>query len=318
MEFTVLNKDDGKIYDFSEIVSKIEYTTELNNGASKLTFEHLKQGIMLSPGSIVRFITDDSKVFYGYVFRTTNTDEDALSVTAYDQLRYFKYKDSIMVNNYNLSELIKNICIKQKLEYGVIEDTGYSLGDVLYKGKTYLDMAYDSIANTLVATQKKYILYDDFGSICLREANNLRLPLIIGDKSMAYSYEYERSIDGETYNRVKIAKKSVDDSNNAYLDQSVVAEDINNQSKWGILQYYEEVDTDMTEAKRKQRAADLLKLYNAEERKLSLNCLGDSRVRAGTSIRVTLSNLMIDQYFIVKKAVHTYLPVHTMELELIL
>lgn len=318
MEFIVQNKDDGKIHDFSEIVTKPIHTTELNNGAGKLTFEYLKQGVMLAPGSIARFKTDDSKVFYGYVFPSKNSDGDTLSATAYDQLRYLKFKDSIMINNYSVSKLTQNICVKQKLKYGAIEESGYNLGNALYKGKTYLDMIYDAIGNTLVATQKKYILYDDYGSICLREANNLRLPLILGDESLAYGYEYERSIDGETYNKIKIAKKSVDSEGNAFLDQSVVAEDPNNQSKWGILQYYEEVDAEMSEAKRKQRAEDLLKLYNREERSLSIKCLGDVRVKAGTSIRVVLSNLMIDQYFIVKKAVHTFLPVHTMELELIL
>jgi len=318
VEFIVQNKDDNKIYDFSNIVSKPEYTTELNNGAGKLSFEYLKQGVMLAPGSIVRFKDDTSNIFYGYIFPSKNSDADMLSATAYDQLRYFKYKDSIMVNNYSVSKLTTNICNKQKLKYGSIEETGYNLGDVLYKGKTYLDMVYSAISDTLVATKKKYILYDDYGSISLKEANNLRLPLIIGDESLAYGYDYERSIDGETYNKIKIAKKSVDSSDNLFLDQTVVAEDLNNQAKWGILQYYEEVDANTTEAVRKQRATDLLKLYNAEEKKLSIKCLGDSRVKAGTSIRVILSNLMIDQYFIVKRAVHYYYSIHTMDLELIL
>ena len=174
MEFIVLNKDDGKIYDFSEIVSKPVHTTELNNGAGKFTFEYLKQGVMLSPGSIVRFKIDNNNVFYGYVFPSKNTDKDMLNATAYDQMRYLKCKDSIMINNYSISKLVQNICVKQKLKYSLIEKTGYNLGNVLYKSKTYLDMIYDASANSCSYTKKYFFLM--IWKRMLKRANNLRLP----------------------------------------------------------------------------------------------------------------------------------------------
>lgn len=318
MEFMVVNSDDKKEYDFSRIVSKPEYTTELNNGAGKLTFSYLKNGVMLAPGSMITFRYDDTNIFKGYVFVSENTEDDMLSVTAYDQLRYLKYKDSIMGDSYSLTKLIKEICIRQNLQYGEIEDTRYNQGKVLYKDKTYLDMIYDFIDDILVAMKKKYVLYDDFGRISLKEANNLRLPFIIGDRSLAYGYTFQRSIDNETYNKIKIGKKSVDNDSVTYLDNTFGTEDTKTQAKWGKLQYYEIVDDNMSPQKIDQRAMNLLKLYNVEERKLELKCLGCTNVRAGTSVRVILSNLMIDKYFIVRKASHNFDGVYTMDLELIL
>lgn len=317
MEFLIQDKADNKIYDVSEIVSDVSYTTELNS-VGKLTFSYLKQGRMFIPGSIVRFKYNETKVFYGYIFKAGNTESEMLTVTAYDQLRYLKYKDGLMIENFTVGKLVKFICDKQKLKWGMVEDSKFKLVDKLFRGKTYLDMIQECIDETLIGTKKKYILYDDFGNISLKEAKNLKLPIMIGDESFAYGYSYTRSIDGETYNRIKIAQKQQDKNGDTFLNQTYVVDDPATQAKWGVLQYYEEVDENMDKTRIMQRANDLLRLYNNEERKLSLPCLGDARVRAGTSIRVLLSNLGIDKYFIVKNVSHSFGKVHTMDLELII
>lgn len=317
MEFLVENSADGKIYDLSETVLNITYSTVMNNGAGKLTFDYIKQGIMFSNGSIISFKdSKDEGVFYGFMFNTTNSKGDIISAVAYDQLRYLKYKDSLMLKNFTAGKLLKFLCDKRKLKWGMVEDTKHTLEDKISRNKTDLDVIYEASSETLIATSKMYIMYDNFGKVNYQEANNLKLPLILGDNSLAYGYSYQRSIDGETYNRIKIAQKKKDKEGNTYLDQTFVTDDPETQRKWGILQYYEEVDEGITQARIMQRGKDLLRLYNREERSLSLACIGDSRVIAGKSIKVQLANLQIDAWFIVSKATHNYEgSKHTMEIE---
>lgn len=300
------------------MVTEIEYTTQLNNGAGKLTFSYLKQGIQFPSGSLVRFRWNEDKTFYGYIFKSSNSDGDVISATAYDQLRYLKYKDSLMIKAMTVGKLLKTICEKRQLKAGNVEDTKLPLPSRIVRNKTYLDMVYEGIDETLVSAKKKYVLYDNFGSLDLIEAEKLKLPLIIGDMSLAYGYEYERSIDGDTYNTIKLAQKKTDSDGNTYLDQTFVMEDKKTQAKWGILQYYEEVDDSMSKERIQARAKELLSLYNQEERMLNIPCIGDIRVKGGSGVRVVLSNLMIDQWFIVKGVTHTFLPIHTMEVELVI
>lgn len=315
IQFLVQDSADQKIYDLSEVVVDISYSTELNS-VGKLTFSYLKQvGRMFIPGSIVKFVYEGQGVFYGYIFETHNTNKNEISVTAFDQLRYFKNKDSMLMQNFTTGKLVKSICRRFNLKPGNIADTGYILPDQVIRNKTLLDVVLDTIKDTLVATGKHYHIQDDFGSVGLYELMDLRLPLILGDNLQTFSYDYGRSIDQNTYNKIKLAQKQ-----GQVLNQTFIEEDTNNQKKWGILQFYDEVDENLTPLQIKEQAKLLLKLYNHETRSLSIECIGDKRVRAGSGIKVILSNLMIDQYFIVRSASHKFSKkgVHTMSLELMM
>ena len=51
LEFLV--KTDGKIYDISEIVTKVSYTDKLNDGCSKLEFSYLNNDVKIKNASNV-------------------------------------------------------------------------------------------------------------------------------------------------------------------------------------------------------------------------------------------------------------------------
>lgn len=315
IQFLIQDSADQQVYDLSEMVVDINYSTEFN-AVGKLTFSYLKKvGRMFIPGSIVKFVYDGHGIFYGYIFETHNTNKNEITVTAFDQLRYFKNKDSMLMKRFTTGKLVKSICRRFNLKAGNIADTGYTLPDQLIRNKTLLDVVVDTLTDTLVATQKKYHIQDDFGSVGLHEEKDLRLPLILGDYAHTFSYDYGRSIDGDTYNKIKLAQKQGE-----VLNQTFIAEDEPNQMKWGILQFYDEVDEKLTPSQIQEKAKELLKLYNHETRSLNIECLGDKRVRAGSGIKVVLSNLKIDQYFMVKSATHKFSKkgAHTMSLELMM
>lgn len=314
-EFIIQDSKTQKIYDLSEIVvDDINWDSEVQNGASKLTFSY-KDGYMFPNGSVVRFKYMGANIFYGFVFKISN-EGGLKEVTAYDSLRYFKYKDTKVLKGHSTDKLVREIIAERpNMRVGNIRTTKYTLPNKIEDNKTYLDMIYDSIADTLLATGRKYILYDKFGFIELVEAGELKLPIVLGDKSYALGYSYEISIDGETYNKIKLAK----DNKETGTRESYIVQDSKSMAQWGTLQFYDKVDENLNPAQIKEKAEKLLKYYNQEEKTFSIPALGDTRVRGGSGIYVDISELKLKQWAMVKKVSHKFKgPHHTMDLELII
>ena len=58
-------------------------------------FQVLYDNILdFSEGSPVRMKVDGDNVFFGFVFKQQRTKDKIITVTAYDQLRYLKNKDT--------------------------------------------------------------------------------------------------------------------------------------------------------------------------------------------------------------------------------
>lgn len=316
MELVIQDSNSRKIYDVSEIAEKVNFQSNMRDGASKLTFSYLREkSRIFNNGSVVRFKYNGTNIFYGRIFKVDTSEDNKVSVTCYDQLKYLKNKDSMILNGFTVSKIVKSSCDRMQLKVGKIEDSKYVIADTIIDNKTYLDVIYEAIDDTLLATSRKYILLDNFGTIEFRDAKELRIPILIGDRSLAYGYSYSKSIDGESYNQIKLAR----DNKSSGTRENFIVKDGENIAKWGILQYYEKVNENQNDAQIKQKANDLLKLYNREEESLSLSAIGDTRVRGGTGILVRLEELNIDQWFMVNSVTHEFSKdIHTMDLELVI
>ncbi|WP_027399102.1 XkdQ/YqbQ family protein [Anaerovorax odorimutans] len=312
MEFLV--KVNDRFYEISELVTKVTYTDKLNDGCSKLEFSYINDDLIIENGSAVRFKYNNTNIFNGIVFKVSRDDKSEINITAYDQLRYCKAKDTIVANKDTIATLVNKMCNYFNLRKGTVENTGYKLATSVQSDKTWLDIIYTAISDTLISKGKKYVLRDEFGLITLRNLENLKTNLILGDKRLCYGYSYEKSIDDEFYNQIKIYIKG-DDSNSS---QMVDAKDDFSIKKYGLLQYFEAVDKDTNSAQAKSKADMLLKLYNREYETLNLECLGDASIRAGSSFYVYIKDIDISKRLIVKQVTHTFLPNHTMKLEVVI
>jgi len=274
----VLVETGGYIYDISGMCTEISWSDALNDGSSSMDISYINDGLILQNGDVVRL----------------------------------KAKEIIVLENGTLKNLVQNMCTFLSLKPGTMEDLGYVLPTIADSDKTWLDEVTQAISDTLIATQEMYCVRDEYGSICLWNMRNLQLPLVLGDRSLCTGYSWEKSIDDDFYNRIKVGWK---DEESKKMDVGAAA-DQESINRYGLLQYFETSASGIDNAaKAQERANNLLKLYNHEKESLKLECLGDLRVRAGNSIYGSIDEMGLGHRLIVKKVTHDFLPVHTMKVE---
>ncbi len=284
------------------IEDEITWETSRKGVPGKLEFSVVKDEIIsFQEGNLVQLMVDNKNIFKGYVFTKKRSSDQIIKVTAYDQLRYLKNKDTQVFENRTASQIIKELAGKFKLLTGAIEDTGYVIATRVEDNKTLMDMIQSALDITLQNRNKMYVLFDDFGAISLKSIDSLKLDVLI-EKSTAEDFDYTSSIDSNTYNFIKLAY----DNDKTKKREIYEAIDSKNIAAWGLLQYYEKVNQN-TNAKAK--ADGLLKLYNKKTRNLSVsNAIGDIRVRGGCLIPVwlELGDIKVQNYMLVETVKHTF------------
>ena len=297
----------GTVY--QPAVEELSLTLERSGTPGKCTFKVYKDDVLrIQKGNMIRVIVDNYKLFYGFVFTTKESDPQHLEITAYDQLRYFKYKASYTFKKTKASTILRTICKDSLFHYGTISDTKYKLPKVIQQDKTLLDIMGDVLAETTMATGEIFVMYDNYGKITLREASKLCLDCVV-DKETAQEYSYESSMDGNTYNYINL---KLEDKN-----ESFSAMDTGKIEKWGLLEYQGTLkDPSIGQIK----ANALLNAYSRLERKFEVSgVFGDPRVKAGFSVPVImqLHDKKIRHYMMVEKVTHTFKNrEHTMNLTL--
>jgi hypothetical protein len=319
IELLVQDNVTGDIYNISDLIEgTITWNTERSGGASKLEFSVINDNkIAFYEGSVVRFKYKKNPIFYGYVFSKSSNQDNIIKVSAYDQMRYLKNKETYVFENKTAGEVIKKIASDFNLTTGIIEDTNYVIPSMIEEDITLLDIIYKATDLTLISTKKLYILYDDFGKLNLRNVENLKTDFVVDGKYNLKDFNYSTSIDDNTANQVKLIKNNKDTG----TKEIYIIKDSNNIQKWGILQYTEIVGDGLNEAQITDRAEKSLSLYNRVSKKLSIPVLGDIRARAGFSIFINSLSLYDDkiskQYMLIESAKHSFSnKEYTMELEL--
>lgn len=280
----------------------IIWETTRSGSPGKLTFTCIKDNALsFAEGEPVRLSVDGANLFYGFVFSKTRDKNEHIEVTAYDQLSYFKNKDTYVYEDKTASEVIKMLAADFQLQTGNIADTGYKIEYRIEKDKTLFDIVQNALDLTLQARGNMYVLYDEFGKLSLKNIEDMRLEILI-DEQAAQDYRYQTSIDTDTFNRIKLSYEN----DKTGKREIYIAQDSGQMNRWGILQYYETVSNDNG---LQEKANGLLSLYNHLGRSLSVTGIfGDVRARAGSGIVVsmTLGDITSDGYMIAEKVKHHF------------
>ncbi|HBG2098276.1 NlpC/P60 family protein [Clostridioides difficile] len=292
--------------DFYEpvVLDGITWEIERRGAPSKLEFTIVMDDILqFCEGNSVRLYYKGIGIFYGYIFQKKRDKENHIKIVAYDQLRYFKNKDTYVYSNKTASELVKMLAKDFNLKYNVIEDTKYKISRI-EENKTLFDMILTALDDTLREKKEMYTLYDDFGRITLKNVASMKLDTVMNN-DVIEDFDYNSSIDSDTYTKIKLVR----DNEETGKRDVYIAQDSTHMRSWGILQMFDTVDKNMSEAEIKQKCDILLKLYNKKTKSLSLkNALGDIRVRAGCLVPVflNLGDIELQNYMLVEKVKHTF------------
>ncbi|HFL3206211.1 TPA: NlpC/P60 family protein [Clostridioides difficile] len=292
--------------DFYEptVLDGITWEIERRGTPSKLEFTIVMDDILeFCEGNSVRLYYKGVGIFYGYIFQKKRDKENHIKIVAYDQLRYFKNKDTYVYSNKTASELVKMLAKDFNLKYNVIEDTKYKISRI-EENKTLFDMILTALDDTLREKKEMYVLYDDFGRLTLKNIASMKLDIVM-DNDVIEDFDYNSSIDSDTYTKIKLVRDNEETSKRDVY----IAQDSAHIRSWGILQLFETVDKNMSEAEIKQKCDILLKLYNRKTKTLSLkNVLGDIKVRAGCLLFITLNlgDIELQNYMLVEKVKHTF------------
>ena len=280
MSAELLIQNGDTVY-FPAVLEDIKWETERYGSPGKLTFKCMYDSkLNVTEGNPVRLRWNGLNVFYGFIFKIEK--EPVLSITAYDQLRYFKNKDTYVINGKTAGEVLELIAADFELQTGDVEDTGYVIPSLVEDGKSLFDIMQDCLDQTLMNVGEMYVLYDDFGSLSLKNIANLAVNILI-DSETGENYKYSSSIDDQTYNKIKL----VYDNKNTGQRDVYIAQDSSKMNEWGMLQYYAKLSEGENG---KEKVGSLLQLYNRKSKSFQItNAIGDVSVRAGCLLPVILN-----------------------------
>lgn len=312
MTVELLIEHEGILY-APAVEEGITWQTDRYGSPGELNFTVIRDSVLkIGSGDAVRLTVDGTGIFFGFVFQMAPKKGGTMEIKAYDQLRYFKNKDTYVYENKTAGELLQMLCADFNLNAGQIEDTGYKIESRVEDGQTLFDIMQNALDITLLNTGQMYVMFDDFGALALRNISGMAYNLLICENT-AEDYKYTVSIDGETYNQIKL----VFDNEETGKRDVYMTKHTGNINKWGILQYYDTLQKGENGA---AKAEALLSLYNKETRSLSIsNAFGDVNIRAGCMIvaMLDLGDMQLSNLMLVEKCKHTFREnVHFMDLTL--
>ena len=110
------------------VTGEVSWKTERKSYPGQLQFDIVMDDKIknISEGDAVRLKKDNNNIFFGFIFSKKTDKEKIISITAYDQLRYFKNKDTYVYENKTAGELVKCwqmilICKQEQLKILVLK-----------------------------------------------------------------------------------------------------------------------------------------------------------------------------------------------------
>lgn len=303
----------GRVFECA-VEEGIVWETQRKGAPGKLTFNVMNdEALGFHEGDGVRFDYDGKKVFFGFIFTKKRSSNRMITVTAFDQLYYFKMKDTYNFKAKTAAQILQMLIADFRLKPGIIADTKYVIKSQLEDTTELFGIMDTALGRTTQNTGVLYVLYDDYGKLNLRDVKMLKLDILIDEES-GETFEYTSSIADNTYNKIKLTRENKETGKREIF----IAQHGENINQWGVLQYTDKVEEGENG---KVKADALLALYNRKSRKLHINkVFGDVRVRGGSTVGVQmyLGDLTVANYMMVEKVKHTfYESDHRMDLHLI-
>ncbi len=175
------------------------YNTRRGLNPGRFTFNTLDR---VAVGDNVIFYGEGKSIFKGTVFTVSKTNS-GYECLAYDLLRYFKNKTTILYSDKTAGELLTILCNGFGIPTGMIADTKMKISAQIDDGRELFSIIENALSLTSLAGYGDYILYDDFGKICLSDADSLNQGVTIYPQ-ICREFTVTESIDENVYNDVSL------------------------------------------------------------------------------------------------------------------
>lgn len=309
MAAELLAEQDGTVF-VPAVLDGVTWETHRSGAPGTLTFIALEEdgAPSLREGARVSLRLDGEGLFCGYVFTRARSAGGRVEVTAYDQLRYLRSRDTLLYEGKTASALLRMLAADFRLTLGDVEETGYAIPIGAEENVPVWDMVENALDETYRATGRRYVLYDNFGKLCLKSAGSLALPLLL-DENTVSAYRCEETIDEGAYSRVRLLYED----GRRGVRQLFSGGDESLQERWGVLQYFEKLQ-DPTGGQ--SLVESILRAHSAPVTSITVTgAIGSPQVRAGVSLHAELPPA--SGVFTVESARHIFSgEAHTMNLEL--
>lgn len=300
VELYIINKDGVIFYPCVE--EGITLTQERYGTPAVLKFNVPKTATLsFLEGSQVVLRVRGVNMFYGYVFTKSRSKDNMIHCTAYDQLRYFKNKEVYVYQNKSAAELVKMIAEDFSLSVGTLTDTGYKIPQRVEDNVTLFDIVQTALSETLIKTGKMFFLYDDFGKLCIADASQKRLDIVIDNES-AEDFDYQTSIDSDVCTRVKFYY----DNDKTGERELYIANNTEKQNEWGVIQYCDKLEDGENGV---EKANTYLEIYKDKKRKLTVkNVLGVPEAIAGylAYVDLDLGDIVQRHFMLIERIEHKF------------
>ena len=291
MEIKLLLQHGTNIYDATPILQgRVEWFASVMGRAGRLKFRVVRDGIVsFVEGDRVSFYVDSILRFSGFVMTKERTEEQIISVTAYDQMFYLvRNKATYVFLNRSAKEIIQTIGADYGLEIGYINDGGWRIPQRIEEGETLMDIILSALELCGQATGKEYFLFDRAGQLIVKEKGEMVADAVLRCDGGISGYTYRTDISKDTYNAVRLYHAGRKETERKAWE----AERPDKVKKWGRLQYYKRVPYTMNSAQLKELAERILREKCRVAKRLTVeNINGDLLLLAGNTIWLEIPDL---------------------------
>lgn len=299
--------------DITESLLEITIDTQLFDSAGSCEVKVLKLPMDLPDGCMFDLYQNEEHIFYGRLVKQTITDKNTMTLVFYDDIFYLNSKDANTFTNMTADKIFLKHCKDYNIPARVDTTPTYILPPKIQQNTSCYEIIKESINLSFINDGVDYVIIPMERELVFTDTSKLKKDIVIGTEAYCTGYTYERSIDSDTYNVIKIVKevtieegegtesqssKSTNSSGKTKRLEQFVVKDAHNMDMWGVLQYYDTIDEKANKAQIQQKAENLLKLKNRVWKTLKISTLCPIYLRAGYGVILDIGVVPLQHYLI--------------------
>lgn len=267
--------------------SNITWKTDMDSAAQlDFTFPIGKDEYIPTNGDQVDFAWNGKMMFIGHIFKKKVDDNGDVSITAYGYSRYLKGTGTYVWPATSSAERFDRIRHDLSIRSEIVDWPSYRVPEEITDSTTFFTMIKNAMDKTEAATGEQYMLLEDTDVVKHINVKRMDTDLLISDSDLLTSWSWELSSE----DMATVVQVTHEDEKTKAREMSVARND-DALAKYGPLYHTEAVSGETNTAQLQDKANDLLRQKDHPDSTLKVKALGDLRVRAGTSLYLSIKEI---------------------------